>query len=308
MSRTSFLVLFVAFLRAAPIAGQAATGDEWLKKPVDDRTFQAFLPFFAYDKSVPFDVRRLERDEVDGLAREHVGFQSTPGQRVTARIYKAATVGTRPGWIVYLHGGGALGKDGASTAFLAGYFAKAGWNVLAIDMLHFGERKTDVLTQFTEPEKHDRLYNQPAAYLAWVSQTVKDAGRSVDFLVKEQGADPARIVVLGFSRGAQMASVVGAAEKRFAAVVMLYGGHFDGFETQHLPAACPANYIGRISPRPLLMLNGTQDTDFQRETAVLPLQRLAGNPHSFLWAETGHSVPPVQLMPQVTKWIAENVK
>jgi dienelactone hydrolase len=293
----------------SPVLAQASAGDEWLTKPVDDQTFRGFLPFFRYDQALPFDVRILEPDEQDGIAREHLSFQSTPGQRVTARIFRATiAAGGRPGWVVLLHGGTAAGKDNPSTRYLGGFLARAGWNVLAIDMQYFGDRKTDLLTQFTEAEKHERLYNQPAAHLAWVAQTVKDGGRAFDFLVQERGADPKRIALMGFSRGAQMALLLGGADPRFVAVAALYGGHFDAFETGHLPAACPANYIGRIAPRPLLMVNGTQDTDFFREVSVLPLQKLARNPRELIWVETGHTVPPMSVMPQVSGWLQRAVK
>ncbi len=299
------LVLFGA--PAARAQGTGAT-DQWLRKPVDDRTFRTFLSFFTYDQRVPFDVNPLERDELEGVAREHLSFQTTSGTRAFARIYRgAAAAGSAPRWVIFLHGGTAPGKDNAGSRFMATFFARAGWNVLALDLQHFGERTTDLLKEFTEPEKHERLYNQQATYLAWVTQTVKDVGRAYDYLVQERHADPKRIVLAGHSRGAELALIVGGADKRLAAVVALYGGHFDALETGHHPAACGANYIGHISPRPLLMVNGTQDNDFFRESSVLPMQRLAREPHQFIWVETGHTLPPPETLPAITRWLQEHV-
>jgi len=283
--------------------------DEWLRRPVDNRTFRTYLSFFTYEATLPFETQMLESDELEGIRREHLSFQTTPGLRAFGRIYHAAApAGGALGWIIHLHGGTQRAKDGPGDRYIATFLARAGWNVLAIDMLYFGERGTGLFTTYTDPEKHARLYNQPSTYLAWVSQTVKDVGRAFDLLVKERGADPGRIALVGFSRGAEVAMVVGGADRRIAAVVSLYGGHFDALETGHLPAACPANYIGRIAPRPLLMVNGTQDTDFDREAAVLPLQRLARKPSQFIWVETGHTVPPAATMPEIIRWLAENVK
>ena len=42
---------------------------------------------------------------------------------------------------------------------------------------------SDLLVDFTESEKHEKLYNQESQYLAFVIQTVKDVGRSYDLLV-----------------------------------------------------------------------------------------------------------------------------
>ena len=172
-----------------------------------------------------------------------------------------------------------------------------------------GERGTDLLTTFTEQEKHERLYNQPAAYLAWITQTVKDVSRAFDLLVEQRGADARRIALIGMSRGAIVAAIAGASDRRVAAVAMLFGGHFDALERGHLPAACPANYIGRISPRPLLMINGTHDTDMIKETSVEPLQRLARQPKLILWAETGHqSSLTEEHRSALLHWLQESLK
>ncbi len=134
-------------------------------------------------------------------------------------------------------------------------------------------------------------------------------GRTFDFLVDEKNIDPKKIALIGISRGAITGTIVGGADRRFAAVVLMYGGHFDALERQHLPAACPANYIGRISPRPLLMINGIEDTDMIKETSVAPLQRLAKKPMLFLWNEGGHrGLPPDEQWPTLLQWFKDSLK
>jgi fermentation-respiration switch protein FrsA (DUF1100 family) len=302
-------LLAVAF-SARAMSAQGSATDEWLKKPVDDATYHGFLQFFTYDHSLPFDVRSMESDDVEGVRREHLSFQSNSGQRVTARIYNATgTTGGSHGWVVLLHGANALGKDGAGAKFSAGFLARAGWNVLSLDMLYYGERKTDLVTEFTSSDLIAHLYSQPSTYLAWVAQTVKDAGRAYDFLVKKHSADSKHIALLGESRGAVASAIIGGADHRFAAVMLLYAGHHLAAETVgHLPAACPANYIGRIAPRPLLMLNGMTDKVFVRDSTVLPLQRLAREPKRIIWVETGHVQSLATDLPQVASWLRETVK
>ena len=304
------VLLFLAAGIASPAPLEApAAADVWLARPVDDQTFQTYLDFFTYDRKLPFDLRVIGSEEKDGVKREHFSFQSTRGVRVFANLDQAggSAFGKRPS-VIMLHGGGPAGKDNPGVQLMARLIARAGYNVLAIDMQHFGERSTDLLTTFTEQEKHDRLYNQPAAYLAWITQTVKDVSRSYDLLVEQRGADARRVAVIGISRGAIAASIAGAADRRLAAVAMLFGGHFDALERGHLPAACPANYIGRISPRPLLMINGTRDTDMIKETSVEPLQRLAKPPKTILWAETGHQLPTEEHRSALLRWLQESLK
>jgi dipeptidyl aminopeptidase/acylaminoacyl peptidase len=303
-----FLVAGAAMAPPATAETQAAA-DAWLARPVDDQTFQTYLDFFAYDKKLPFDLRVIDTEEKDGVKREHLSFQSTRGVRVFANFYRPVGTASRQ-WpaVILLHGGGPGGKDNPGIKQLAPLLTRGGWNVLAIDMQYFGERSTDLLTTFTDPEKHQRLYNQPPAYLAWVTQTVKDVSRSLDLLVEQRDADPKRIALIGISRGAIVATIAGGADRRLAAVAMLYGGHFDALERGHLPAACPANYIGRISPRPLLMINGTHDTDMIKETSVEPLQRLAKQPKMILWAETGHQLPTEEHRSSLLRWLQESLK
>jgi len=306
------LVIVISLVMLVPLSAapqEARPVCKWLEKPVDDQTFQTFRDFFAYDRHLPFKTQSLKVSESEGIRSEHFSFQSTPGEQLFANLYRSAGADFKkvPA-IIFLHGGVAAGKDGPGCVRLSETFTRAGWAVLAIDMKYFGERSTDLLTSFTEKEKHDRLYNNSPLFLEWVIQTVKDVRRSIDFLVDEVGINPRRIVLVGFSRGATMGAIAGGIEHRLAATALLYGGHFDAMETEHLPAACPANYIGRISPGALLMVNATQDTDFIRETSVLPLYGLAQPPKKIIWTEGGHGILTDEARSQILQWLQEMAK
>ena len=304
----------IGFLSVAPLVPSTQTGsaasDRWLSKPVDERTFRTYLEFFRYDAHLPFNARVLDSEgSVPGIRREHLVFDSTPGVQVHARLHRPQDAAANAPSAIFLHGGVARGKDAPNIELNAQFLARAGWNVLAIDMMYFGERRTDLLTTFTEQEKHERLYNQPSLYLSWVTQTVKDVGRALDFLVREQKLDPDRIVLIGFSRGAIVGTIAGAVERRFRSVALLYGAHFDALEREHLPAACNANYIGRISPRPLLAINGIHDMDHVKATSVEPLLKLAKPPRETIWADTGHqSVLNDELRGRMLQWLQNTVK
>ena len=210
--------------------------------------------------------------------------------------------------LILLHGGTAKGKSSGYAVALAEVLARAGFIVLAIDMQLFGERATPLLTKFTEVEKHDRLYNQKSTYLAWIAQLVKDVGRSVDFLASQRNVDAKRVGLLGISRGAESGIIVAGADRRLTPVVLFFGGHFDALETGHLPAACPANYIGRISPRPLLMINGEADSDYDKVTAVDPLYARARQPKKIIWSVAGHMGFTDRDLSEMTEWLRDHVK
>jgi hypothetical protein len=156
----------------APSRAQPKLADEWLGKPVDDRTFKTFLDFFAYDRQVPFDLRVIDTHEDEGIRKEHLSWQSTPGVRVFANFLQSigSDIRTQP-TLVMLHGAGPLGKDQPGMDRLARSHVRAGYNVMSLDLLYWGERSTDLLVTFSEQEKHEKLYNRPSAYLAWVAQT-----------------------------------------------------------------------------------------------------------------------------------------
>lgn len=287
---------------AVGLRGQERPTDQWLTKPVDDRTFAAYLQFFTYDAALPFETVVLDSTQEGGIEVEHLQFRSTPGVMVTARLYRPAGAGNG-GSVVMLHGGSPQGKDQSYMVRFAQVYARAGFTALAIDFQHFGERDDGFFASFNEIEKHDRLYNNQAVYLDWVAQVVKDVSRSFDFLVRERSADAEHIALWGISRGAVLATIAGAADRRFAAVTLMHVGHFDYYETGHQPAACPANYIGRITPRPLFILSATQDGDFLPETAIKPLQRLAEDPVTIRWTDGTHGFTSAQDLGAAIEWL-----
>ncbi len=303
------IVAFVGFalLCAAQGAqGQGWPADQWLDQPVGDEVFETYLDFFRYDDAIPLNRTVRDVTNQDGMRVELITYVGTPGELVTANHYapSAGNTSQRP-YAILLHGGGRGGKMGM--ARLAEALVREGFNALALDMQHFGERDSGLMETFTELDKHEKLYNQESIYLSWVSQTVKDVGRSHDLLVSEYGADPENIALIGISRGAVAAMIAGGADQRFAAVGVILGGHFDRGERKHMGAACPANYISRIGPRPLFFLNGQYDSDFDPERSVRPIHALASDAE-ILWAEAGHEYPNEENLGIFTDWLGAAIR
>jgi dienelactone hydrolase len=280
--------------------------DAWLDQPVDQSTFETYLEFFAYDQDLPFDLETLSATDEEGIRVEHIKFTSTPGEVVFADFYTATTARRDRPHLVLVHGGLRQGK--ASIRSTAEFLVRRGFGVIAIDMPEFGERDTGLLGSFSEADKHEYLYNRESTYLQWVIQLVKDVGRTVDLLQSHYEADPESIGYVGFSRGGQAGMIVAGADERLRAVALMYGGHFDRSETGHLGPACPANYIGRIAPRPLWLLNGEFDGDYDRERSVEPLYRHAGQPTEVHWVDTGHQRPGQDSMELLADWLVSTLQ
>ena len=199
----------------------APAGDQWLTKPVDDRTFNTYQEFFTYDRQLPLDLKVAKVEDDQGIRRERLSFQSTPGVRVTGILFQgAATAGTKPPGLILLHGGSGTGKDTAGMIRQAELLSRAGWTVLSLDLQYFGERNTQLLTTFSDKEKHDNLYNQPSLYLGWVTQTVKDIRRGIDLLVEQRGVDARRTGIVGMSRGAIVATIASGVDRRLSPVLL----------------------------------------------------------------------------------------
>ena len=266
--------------------------DKWLENPVNDDIFQTYLEFFEYDKNLNFDLNIRDKSVTDSILRERITFTSTEGMDVTADYYKpniSSTRDNRP-HIIVVHGGTPRGKDGMYNRVVKGLI-RNGMNVLAIDMLHFGERKTGLLTTFRNDDKAKNLYNRKSVYLNWVIQTTKDVSRSFDLLVNHYNASSDKIGYVGVSRGGQVGFIVTGVEKRFNAVALLIAGHLDALETGHLAAACPANYVARIYPTPTFLLNGTFDSDYDMEKSVKPLhEQFNSESTEIQWMEVGHTI------------------
>jgi len=279
--------------------------DKWLKDPVNDQVFSSYVDFMKYDQSLDFDLKTIDIKEEDGIKTEHISFLSTSNERVTA-YFITSMIGKINNYptMIMLHGGGKRGKDGIVK--ISKLHARDGINILSIDMQYFGERKTELINDFTEKEKHDKLYNQESQYLSFVIQTVKDVGRSFDLLVKNYSIPKEKIGLMGFSRGAVLASIVGGYDIMLKSVALIIGGHFDRFEDGHLAAACPANYVGRINPRPLLFLNGLYDSDFDADRSVKPLHALTKD-SKIIWLEMGHGYPGDENMLIVGEWIKKSL-
>jgi dienelactone hydrolase len=312
MRRATQLSIAIFLMASAALMSPGAEEKsvcEWLKKPVDDSTFNAYLEFFAYDKDLAFETQSLEVKDHEGVRKEHLSFLSTPGERVYANLYSAVSPSSeKEPALIYIHGGVGMGKDVPRFEVVARLFVRAGWKILFVDLKFFGERRTDFIKIFSEEEKHEKLYNNLSNYLSWMIQNVKDVKRSVDFLIAERSVDPKRIGLVGFSRGAIVATIAAGVEKRLSPIMLLYGGHFDLLEREHKGPACPANYIGRISPRPLLMINGTYDADFIKETSVDPMYHLAKQPKRIIWIEGGHAAMTDEAQSEMLDWLRKNLR
>ena len=173
--------------------------------------------------------------------------------------------------------------------FVGDSLAKAGYVVLAIDAIYWGERQQAAFTS-DSAAVNPKTY-QPAYYLrhlrqygeAWFETILRDDKACVDYLRSLPCVDSARIAVFGFSMGAFRAWQLAASDPH---VKVCVAAHWMTTRADHLgtngqpsesnPSAysmyrpdCHEDYpetAARIAPRPFLLLYGEQDPLFPHDS------------------------------------------
>jgi dienelactone hydrolase len=169
--------------------------------------------------------------------------------------------------------------------------------VLALDYPYEGKKNGLSVREFVSkiPDIRRALFN-----------TVPTTMLAVDYLLQRDDIDPDRIVLVGGSVGALIVPAAAAADQRVDGVALLFGaGDLEAVLRANIPAPAPfaalgawtaavavsplepLKYVGRISPRPLFMLNGTGDDRMPVRSSEL-LNEKAGEPKTVRWIDAGH--------------------
>lgn len=221
----------------------------------------------------------------------HVVLTDARGLQVEGHLrVPAAAEGRRP--VLLVLGGVRTGRRTVD------YLGDTGdWMVLALDYPYQGPKSGLSRWQF--------MVALPKMRRA-VMDTVPVGMLAVDYLVRRPDVDSGRIVLAGGSFGALFAPALGAADDRIGAVAIFFGaGDLEGLINANLdlgwpldPVATwlgavvvsplePLKYIGRISPRPVFMLNGAEDPAMP-VACSRALHEAAREPKTVRWLPVGH--------------------
>lgn len=260
--------------------------------------------YYDYDRQFPLRV------QVDTLNARlwHVSYLSARARRVPALLSLPA-IGEPPyPAVIFLHG---AGDHKAKDYMMLGdsMFSAAGLAVLRIDIDLHGERAR-------EGFDGDELKNYRHLIRDVLAQTVFDLRRGVDYLDSLPFIDSTRTGFMGISLGGIIGSVFCGVENRVEfPIIALAGGGLrwifgkDAFSERvgaMLAPIEPLNFIGKISPRPVLFLNASRDEVIPRPTSLL-LHRTAGEPKKVIWYDAPHHMPPVPAFRDCVKWFREKM-
>jgi len=220
------------------------------------------------EEPCPLALHEHGRLTGQGYTIGKVTFQSRPGFRVTANLYRPEGSGPFPA-VLNVHGHWSQGKIAERVAERGHVLARNGFVVLTVDAFGSGERGT-VAGQY---EYHGK---QLAGCLLAVGRTllglqVHDNMRALDLLQSLPEVDGARLGVTGASGGGNQTMWLAAFDPRVkASVPVVSVGTFEAYITnsncmcETLPGGLPAleewAALALAAPNPMLVLNALQDS------------------------------------------------
>lgn len=265
---------------------------------------------FAYDRNLPLMAEEKELEKTDAFVKYHVRYFSVHGQFVTAILTLPAQAKPPYPAVIFQHGMGMHKEKEPLINYGTVELVKNGYAVISIDAVEHGERKT-ALTQ----DKHESvLINYPYLMRDVFVQTVVDIRRAVDYLQKRDDIEKNRIYYIGISMGAIQGVLATAVEKRIKGLVTVVGGG-NFLECNPMYKAMPGpkdlllvmeplNYVGKIPPRPLLMLNGEKDP-LMPQACAKALFDAAGEPKRQIFYDTKHNIPLEEGMNTIIEWLKQ---
>jgi dienelactone hydrolase len=257
---------------------------------IDDR-LRAFC--FRYDPSAPLEAETTILAEEGGVRTTRFVISSTHGQRVPGLIW-APLQADRPLPAVLLQHGATSRKEDDYIRLTALRWSREGLLCVAIDASDHGERTRAQ----SDPQA---IWTLPWTRRDHAIQMCVDLQRTVDYLESRDDVDVSRLGYVGFSMGTICGVPFVALDPRVKAAAFAVGGaRLNEFQQppadprvrEELALASaivdPVHFAPLISPRPVLLVNGSRD-ELVPVSAARALFDALGEPKRIVWYDGGHT-------------------
>lgn len=279
---------------------------------------------FEYDRAYPLRAELGTGVEDSGGTAYKLTYRSTHEVSVPAvLVFPETTVGKKWPCIIVQHG---LGQKKEDLRMLWRLLLRAGYAVFAMDAPYHGERAN----ADANPVGNFRF---PVRTRDGFIQAVVDLRRGVDYLQSRADIDGKRIGYFGVSMGAIIGAIFAGVDDRVQASVLMVGGAnwellikgtslpLIGRDDPTYAATIasvisilkpvdPLLWVGRISPRPVLMVNGDADTVVP-VAANKALHDAAREPKEVYWYKGGHIPDGSQFLGvslRVGSWLTKHLR
>lgn len=253
---------------------------------------------FDYDASAPLEATSEHSDGTEHADVDLVSYVAHDGATVPGAL-ALPKEGGAPFACIVAEGG--VGSSLDDNLTLVDDAAANGFGVFTIGQRNSAGRGT--------PAELDAAQNDPVLLAAMLRDTVIDLRRGLDYLQTREECDPERIGYVGLSFGGFLGSLLAGADERVQAPVLVVSGadwrtfiaesdalmaglEYGGPDVVDAAVAAldpvdPKYWIGRISPRPVLMIYGTEDEAIPPVVAR-QLHAAANEPKTVLQFEGDH--------------------
>jgi uncharacterized protein len=272
---------------------------------------------FSYDEATPLHATERQVAMTGSYRAFRLTYRSVD-QTVPAYLSVPTRPAARAVCLVIQHGLHGSKEDGR------GFWdplAQQGATTLAIDARFHGERGS--------ASELERVLSDARSLRTMLQGTVIDLRRGIDVLQQRPECADARIGYVGFSMGGVLGALLAGSDTRVQAPVLVVAGgdwrtllrdprnpwlpagvigpaHLN--ESVHvLDPIDPVHCVGRISPRPVLMVNGDAD-EVIPVAAADALHNAAREPKQVEWYHGGHSPQGIETVMQlavVSAWLGK---
>ncbi len=295
--------LLLAALPLRPLQGQ----DSAPYPRISQEAFNARLPFWDYDRSIPLEGRVVRAWREGGRLREKIVFRGAQGFLVPGYLEFPST-NQRPWRLILLLHGWSGGKEDwykddnyINGGLMRTALLEAGYATLALDAATHGERSHEIdyqqVNPFDDPQAPPRRNYFTFAEIS--VQTVKDYRRALDFVYARGVVNTNGVGVLGYSMGGMDAFYLLAVEPRIQMAVtcvppLLSLGY---------GPASPVDYTWGLGQRPLLMLMGRRDGLGVAAKVQASYHHYIEGPNTkLIWYDKGHQLGP-GYVPDALAWV-----
>lgn len=262
---------------------------------------------FAYDSSVPFDLKQKSAEEREGVAIRDLDYAAYDPRhgRIQAWLVEPEGAGPFAG-VLFFHWLGepngdrgqfldeavALAEEGTVSLLIQGYFP---WLEAPVD----------------GPTDRQQVIDQ-----------VIEVRRALDLLLSRPPVDAQRLAYVGHDYGAMHGAIVAGLENRVDTYILIAGmGNFGDWSLEYWPETAadgedayrqamrdvdPIYYISRAAPASLLFQFADSDIYISEQTA-LEFYGEASEPKQVEWYEAAHDLDVREAQDARLEWLGQKL-